>query len=62
MSGLRSMVNRNEAEGGVMFDIEEIVDEILSDLREENGHDKVFAGQLIQRLEDYGFFITRDDD
>lgn len=56
------MVNRNETEGGVMFDIEEIVDEILSDLREENGHDKVFAGQLIQRLEDYGFFITRDDD
>lgn len=56
------MVNWDEAKSGLMFDLEEIVDEILSDLRDENGHDQVFAGQLIQRLEDYGFFLRRDDD
>lgn len=42
--------------------IEDIVDEIIVDLQDENGNDRVYGDQLIKRLEDYGYMIVPIED
>lgn len=42
--------------------MEGIIDEIISDIQDENGNGRVYAQQFIDCLEDYGFMIVPIED
>lgn len=42
--------------------MDSIIDEIISDIQDENGNGYVYGQQLIDRLEDYGFMIVPIED